>query len=383
MSIKKVKTKNGEIKWEVRAHESGRGSKRINKRFDKKTDAELFIHELKNKIIENANNPFKGNSFDNRFFKDEAEYWMNDGLIRFSQSHLVRVKGILKELLPYYGDMPIEIFTPQLLSKFQQTEKSKGSANATINRKTEVIIAILNCSEKHRRIPFSPAKGFKKLPRGTKELCFLSQHEALNFLACMDKTYPENNPKRWVYISYLIALNTGIRAGELWGLKPMDLAQDGKSFVIRRQFNRVTQSFTETKGKNARRVPCQAIVFAEVQKWILRNKIRSDETLFFNDERKPINHDNFSDRQFGKDLKLWGRRRIRFHDLRHTAITLMIANGVNIKTVQDVAGHTDIDTTMMYVHLISGSVENLSESFVIGAKADSINENNGLKVAGL
>jgi hypothetical protein len=61
----------------------------------------------------------------------------------------------------------------------------------------------------------------------------------------------------------------------------------------------------------------------------------------------------------------------------------MISNGVNIKTVQDVAGHTDIDTTMMYVHLIGGSVENLSDSFVIGSSNVSQNDQiSGLKVIG-
>ncbi|MFN8845813.1 MAG: tyrosine-type recombinase/integrase, partial [Bdellovibrionales bacterium] len=84
---------------------------------------------------------------------------------------------------------------------------------------------------------------------------------------------------------------------------------------------------------------------------------------FRNEKGLPICHDNFSDRQFAKDLKAWGGKRIRFHDLRHTSTTLMIANGVDIKTVKEICGHADITTTMNYVHLLSGSIANVSKVF--------------------
>ena len=61
---------------------------------------------------------------------------------------------------------------------------------------------------------------------------------------------------------------------------------------------------------------------------------------------------------------------IRFHDLRHTATTLMISRGIDIKTVKEVCGHADISTTMNYVHMVAGSVERLSEIFVILGRKD-------------
>jgi len=370
MSIKKISRSNGDIKWEVRVHENGRGSKRIKRVFDKKVEAEMFLFDLKKELEVRAKNPFKDCNFESRYFSEEAEYWLKDGELRFSKGHLIRSRGVLKEIFPKFGHLTMDRFTPEFLARYQQAEKAKGLSNSTVNRKTEIIMAILNCSTKHRRIPFNPAKGFSKLRKDSKEMSFWNKAEALSFLAHIDEIYPLTHEKRWVYIAYVLALNAGLRAGEIWGLKPMDISQDGKSLWIRRQFNRVTMDFGPTKGKKARHVPCPKFVFEELKRWIAKKSIKPDETIFRNEQGRPICHDNFSDRQFGKDLESWGGRRIRFHDLRHTATTLMISQGIDIKTVKEVCGHADIATTMNYVHLVAGSVEKLSEIFVIGPRKE-------------
>lgn len=58
MSIRKVTTKTGETKWEVRVHEAGRGSARISRRFDRKTDAEVFMNKFEHEKRERENSPF-------------------------------------------------------------------------------------------------------------------------------------------------------------------------------------------------------------------------------------------------------------------------------------------------------------------------------------
>lgn len=368
MSIKKIIASDGQSKWEVRLHENGRGSKRIKRVFDKKIEAEKFIFEFKKEIESKLQNPFKDCTFENRFFQEEAEYWLNDGELRFSKGHIIRSKGVLKELYPKFGRLTLDRFTPEFLSKYQQSEKAKRLSNSTVNRKCEIIVAILNCSTKHRRIPFNPAKGFSKLRKESGEMSFWSENEALDFLSKVDESYPIQSEKRWVYIAYLLALNSGLRAGEIWGLKPMDISQDGKSLWIRRQFNRVTLDFGPTKGKKARHVPCPQILLDELRRWIGKKGRLPNDPIFQNEQGRPICHDNFSDRQFSKDIKIWGGRKIRFHDLRHTATTLMISQGIDIKTVKEVCGHADISTTMNYVHLVAGSVEKLSEIFVIGPR---------------
>lgn len=236
-----------------------------------------------------------------------------------------------------------------------------------------MIVAVLNHSVKHRRIPFNPANGFRKLSKTHIEMQFWDSKEAASFLACMNDHYPKGHELRWVYVSYLVALNTALRAGEIWGLQPIDLNENGETIHVRRQFNRVTNDFGMTKGKKSRLVPCPDILYHELKELIVTNnrkpKSENGKTIFQNEKGNPICHDNFADRQFLKDLKKWGGRSIRFHDLRHTAATLMISNGIDLKTVKEICGHADIATTMNYVHMIAGSVNKVAKMFSVAPES--------------
>lgn len=160
MSIKKTILTNGEIKWDVRIYTDGRESKRVARRFDRKIDAETFLSQFKQDLRQKKLNPFGSVTFENRSFEQEAQNWIEDGKLRFSASHLKRLEGVFKELLPKFGKLNIAKISPELLSDFQKSEKNKGAANATVNRKTDTVMAILNHSVKQRRIPFNPANSF-------------------------------------------------------------------------------------------------------------------------------------------------------------------------------------------------------------------------------
>ncbi len=374
MSIRKVKLESGESKWEVRVHENGRGSRRVTRRFDRKNDAEGFLQEFKRELKSRNEDQFQGVPIRERTFRDEAEHWLRDGKLRFTESHQKRVRGVLKELYPLYGDHSINRITPEFLARYHQLEKEKGLTNSTINRKTEVIQAILNFSLRQRRIPYNPSAGFRKLKSNSTEMTFWNEEEAISFLSQMDELYPKHSESRWVYVVYLLALNTAVRAGEIWGLKVMDIVEQEETIWVRRQFNRVTNSFGPTKSKKSRYVPCSHGLLSEIKSLIQRGNLKPDDTIFRNKFGLPVCHDNFADRQFSKDLKTWGGRRARFHDLRHTATTLMIAAGVDIKTVKEVCGHADIQTTMTYVHLVSGSVGRVTKLFSLKPKTKSEQE---------
>lgn len=124
---------------------------------------------------------------------------------------------------------------------------------------------------------------------------------------------------------------------------------------------------SETKSKKARIVPCNQALLSSLDFLITTLNIKDGEAIFQNDERKPICHDNFAKRQFLNDLKTWGGRPLRFHDLRHTAATLLVERNIDLKTVKEICGHADIATTMNYAHLIDGAVEGVANSFEIAS----------------
>lgn len=179
MSIMKLKTTQGETKWEVRVYENGRGSKRISRTFDRKSDAEAFLDGHKRELIERKINPFKSVGFEDRTFREEAENWLLSAEIRFSSGNLLRCQAVVRDLMPKYGDLLVARFTPEVITKFQRDEKIKGLEDATVNRKCQIILAILNYAVKQRRIPFNPAQGYSKLREVQKETEFWSKGEAI------------------------------------------------------------------------------------------------------------------------------------------------------------------------------------------------------------
>jgi integrase len=194
---------------------------------------------------------------------------------------------------------------------------------------------------------------------------FWEQKEAESFLEFAARKYPKCSSKRWVYVAYLTAINTGARAGELWALRPSDIKHSGELILIERQFSTPINNFAPTKGKNYRSAPCNEHLRRELEDLIEANKVQLTETIFQSENRKPIFHRNFVKRYFHKDLREWGGRKIRFHDLRHTATTLMIAAGVDIKTAQEICGHQNVKTTMNYIHLLSESIRKTARTFAI------------------
>ncbi len=368
MTIRKVQTAKG-TNYLVDIYANGRNGKRIRRKFKKKIDAQNF---LDNYLAEKVNYIKSGKSLgllEEVIYKDEAIFWLESMRHHFSVSHLKRVQGILRDQLERFGNHTLDRLDAAFLTNYQRELKAHRQKNATINRKTEVFTSVFNHSVRHRRIPYSPAIGFKKLPLHREEVSFWEKSEVSDFLRYMNIRYPKASSKRWVYVAYLTALNTGVRAGELWGLKKEDLSHQNETIFVRRQLNRITKEFDLLKGKRnsksgklSRRVPCNPEIRKELNELIKEKKIKDGETIFQNLEGKPIDHDNFQ-RVFKADLKAWGGRAIRFHDLRHTAITQMIAAGIDIKTVQSIAGHEDVKTTMNYVHLVGDSIKEVARSF--------------------
>ncbi len=362
MSIKKVHIISG-TKWEVRVRESGRGSKKLARRFDRRIDAEHFLSEFRREQKEKISSPFQTKKLSEVIFRDEAAKWLEDGKIRFSPSHVARVSVVLKKILPAWGDMTLDKFTPDFISAYQRQEKELGLKNETINKQVQVVASILNFSVKQRAIPFNPTNGYAKLKVDGGEMFFWSQQEARSFLRFADNKYPKGSRSRWIYGVYLLAINTGLRAGELWGLKVLDISAETNRIFVRRQFERVVYDYAPTKGRNTRAVPANENVIAELLE--ITKGLGKDSPVFRNEQGNPIHHDNFIGRKFDKDLKEWGGRAIRFHDLRHTAITLLMGSGIDIRTIKDICGHADIKTTMNYIHLIPGQMENVAKTFSI------------------
>jgi len=159
-----------------------------------------------------------------------------------------------------------------------------------------------------------------------------------------------------VYELYYMDLTTGLRRGELLGLKWTDIDLKQGTMRIQRAVSRQNGKTTEAplKTKNAyRTLPLSndAIGVLKQQK----KKAGSSEWVFPSPTGGPMSPDSVL-HVLHRVLNRAGLPRIRFHDLRHTFATIALQNGVDIKTVSSMLGHYSAGFTLdVYAHVTTGA----------------------------
>jgi integrase len=172
---------------------------------------------------------------------------------------------------------------------------------------------------------------------------------------------------------YTLALATGMRRGELLGLKWQDINMQTGTLQVRRILTRVPAPTeekrhiyieAEPKTQHSRRSVIIASFALEMLKQHLQQQIaikaRSAEVwqehdyVFCTSLGTHLNPNHVVD-ELKKLLKKAELPNIRFHDLRHSAATMLLSIGVHPKVVQELLGHTQISMTMdIYSHVLPG-----------------------------
>ncbi len=152
---------------------------------------------------------------------------------------------------------------------------------------------------------------------------------------------------------YYTELATGLRRGELLGLKWGDIDFKDNVIRIRRQVTRIDGNVVEAplKTKNAYR---SVAITQDVAAMLKQKKVDDNgrsEYGFSSETGGPISPDSVLNMQH-RVLDHAGLPRLRFHDLRHTFATLALQNGVDIKTVSGMLGHYSAGFTLdTYTHV--------------------------------
>ena len=156
----------------------------------------------------------------------------------------------------------------------------------------------------------------------------------------------------YTHLLYYIDLTTGLRRGELLGLKWSDIDLEKGDLRVQRQIGRINGKIIEMplKTKNAYRtlpLSADAISVLKMQKC----KIGNSEWVFPSPSRGPMSPDSVL-HMLHRVLKRAGLPKVRFHDLRHTFATLALQNGVDVKTVSGMLGHFSAGFTLdTYAHV--------------------------------
>lgn len=162
---------------------------------------------------------------------------------------------------------------------------------------------------------------------------------------------------------YLLACRIGPRRGELLGLRWEDLDAERRELTIRRSvvIRKGEERWSLPKDGEERTVKLGSKMTAAL---LAHRKLQAEERLqapswekpdlIFPNRRGQVARPSTVHDRFKRHLKLAGLPEIRFHDLRHTAATLMLRNGVDIRTTADILGHKDPAMTLRrYAHVLS------------------------------
>ena len=321
--------------------------------------------EVEKKLAEARGEAAKGIVYDDQKIT-VGEYlyrWLNDsvrGSVRQStfdrDSYLVRV-----HIKPILGKIKLKKLTAMEIQRFYRDRLDSGLSASTVNKLHSVLHKALSQAVKWNMIPRNVSEAVN-VPRPTpEEMRPLSAEEARRLLDAAAEDRLE--------ALYVLAVTTGMRCGELLGLKWSDIDLENASVSVRRTLTRIDNgkrlALGEPKTKKSRRTIhlTEAAVEAlrEHLEWQLRDiEILGDryvdEGLVFSTQRgTPINPSNLRQRSFAPLLKKAGLPQIRFHDLRHTCATLLLSKGVHPKFVQELLGHATIAITLdTYSHVMPG-----------------------------
>ncbi|MGA7607934.1 MAG: site-specific integrase [Anaerolineales bacterium] len=173
---------------------------------------------------------------------------------------------------------------------------------------------------------------------------------------------------------FWMAVFTGLREGELFGLKWSDLDWQTKHLKVQRQLQRLQGKgmvFTAPKTAAGKRMlVLSTATVAKLREHLDRqqnekvtagDKWQENDLIFPSTLGTPIDPSNMY-KDFKETLKSSNLPDIRFHDLRHTAATLMLQQGTHPKIVQERLGHSDISLTLnTYSHVLPSMQEDAAE----------------------
>ena len=155
---------------------------------------------------------------------------------------------------------------------------------------------------------------------------------------------------------YVLALTTGLRQGELLGLRWSDIDLPGATLGVQRGLTELNGKleFSEPKtARSRRRVDLPALAVSALESHRQRQTALPHPTaLVFTDTiGGPIRKQNLVRRSFKPLLKRAGLPPIRFHDLRHTTASYLAMNGASLHEIAAILGHKTLAMVQRYAHL--------------------------------
>lgn len=265
-------------------------------------------------------------------------------------------------LKPALGRIQLDKLQPDDVRRFIREKLDAGLAPKTVRHFRATLRAAFNVAVGDGIIPRNVVSLVKAPPLTKKVLAVLDRRQALNFLE-IARTHR-------LGALFTAAISIGLREGEVLGLQWRDVDLESGVLTVNHTLQRVKPKghqssklmLLEPKTQKSRRqikLP-QVLIAALVshretqdrerilagERWVETGMVFTTSVGTMLDQRSML-------RSFSTLLSAASLPRIRFHDLRHSAATLLLAQGVHPRAIMELLGHSSITLTMnTYAHVL-------------------------------
>ena len=263
---------------------------------------------------------------------------------------------VRQHIVPTLGNIKLKDIRPDHIQALYNQKNKEGMSNRTLLLVHAVLHRAFNQALKWGIVIRNPVQAVNRPKFKHKEMKTLTDSQVRTLLSYAVTSRFE--------VLYWLAVTTGLRRGELLGLKWSDLDWANHRIRVQRQLQRLPSGleFSEPKSSAGKRVIAvgdstiaglrKHVGFQSKERQEAEEAWHENDLIFPSPIGTPMDPDNMC-HEFKRLLVEAGLPDIRFHDLRHTAATLMLQQGVHPKIVQERLGHSDISLTLgTYSHVL-------------------------------
>lgn len=288
--------------------------------------AKKVIHKMKAEIAENKFLDVK-KELDPIKFYDFAKEYLEWGRANKKPSSWDRERSVMRRLDRGFGEKIIQEIATEQIERYKIKRLKDEVMPATINRELALLKHMFTMGMKWSKLKSNPAKEVKLLDGEVERVRYLMPDEVQTVLS---------NCNEFLRPIVTVAVNTGLRKGELLGLKWEN---------VNLELGIISIMKTNTKNKVRKDIPMNEIVRATIEEIE-----RKGQYVFCKEDGKPFKYSGVR-KSFEKAVRESGIEDFRFHDLRHTFASSLVMEGIDITTVKELMGHKDLKMTLRYAHL--------------------------------
>ena len=270
-----------------------------------------------------------------------------------TKEHIIRTK-----IIPYFGKQKMSNITAQQIITWQnelmnyKDENGKSLSPVYLKTINNQLSAIFNHAVKYYNLRENPCKKAGSMgKKKNREMLFWTKEEYLKFAeVMMDKPLS--------FYAFEMLYWCGIREGELLALTPADFDFEKCTVSITKSYQRLNGQdlITTPKTEKSNRVIKMPQFLADEMQDYLKQLygIESNDRMFTVTK-------SYLHREMDRGAKEAGVKRIRIHDIRHSAVSLLIDMGFSATAIADRVGHESIDITYNYAHLFPSKQTEMAE----------------------